>query len=337
MILAIRHKMTGLTAAALGCAALLGAPALAQEFPDQPITMVVPAGTGGSNDRAARLISGFLSEELGQPITVINRPGGGNLLGHLYFQQQPADGYTILRTTAIPYMTVNMLVQGAEFDITDFTPINLGDIDTSVIAVAEDSEFATIDDLLAEIRANPGTVSIGVQPTSADMINFLIFLEALGLSEDDVRVVTFDSGGPVRNGIAGAQFDAGVIGERGLRPMAEQVNTLMVFAAEPLDVWDAPAVREVTAAEGVAEYPNILSGSVRGYFVHGNLEEEHPERYQRLVDAFKAVSENEEAIAAHNEQQITIDWYGPEESTEIMLREHENLTNPEYLNVLKPE
>lgn len=337
MIRDIRKKMTGLTAAALGCAALLSAPAIAQEFPDKPITMVVPAGTGGSNDRAARLISGFLSEELGQPISVINRPGGGNLLGHIYFQQQPADGYTILRTTAIPYMTVNMLVQGADFDITDFKPINLGDIDTSVIAVSEDSDFETIDDLLAEIRANPGTVSIGVQPTSADMINFLIFLDALGLTQDDVRVVTFDSGGPVRNGIAGAQFDAGVIGERGLRRMADQVNTLMVFAAEPLDVWDAPAVRTVTEAEGVAEYPSILSGSVRGYFVHGSLQEDHPERYQRLVDAFQAVTENEEAIAAHEEQQITIDWYGPELSTEIMLREHENLTNPEYLNVLKPE
>lgn len=337
MILAIWRNLTGLTAAALGCAAMIAGPTLAQDYPDQPITMVVPAGTGGSNDRAARLISGFLSEELGQPISVINRPGGGNLLGHIYFQQQPADGYTILRTTAIPYMTVNMLVQGAEFDITDFKPINLGDIDTSVIAVAEDSEFATIDELLAEIRNNPGTVSVGVQPTSADMINFRIFLEAVGLSEDDVRIVTFDSGGPVRNGIAGAQFDAGVIGERGLRPMAEQVNTLMVFAEEALDVWDAPAVRDVTAAEGVADYPNILSGSVRGYFVHGSLEKEYPARYQRLLEAFKAVSEDEDAIAAHNEQQITIDWYGPELSTEIMLREHENLTNPEYLNVLMPE
>lgn len=339
MTRAMSKRLSLLAAAALSgvLTAATATTSMAQAFPEKPLTMVVPAGTGGSNDRAARLMAGFLSEELGQPVTVINRPGGGNLLGHVYFQQQPVDGYTILRTTAVPYMTVNQLVQGADFVIEDFQPINLSDIDTSIIAVSAGSRFDTIEDLIAEIRANPGTVSVGVQPTSADMINMSIFLEAIGLSKDDVRIVTYDSGGPVRNGIAGEQFDVGVIGERGLRVMAEQIKPLMVFSDEPIDVWDAPAVREVTSAEGVAEYPNILSGSVRGYFVHASLATEYPDRYQRLVEAFSNISENEDAIAAHIEQKMTIDWFGPERSVEIVMREHQNLTNPEYLSVLKPE
>lgn len=311
--------------------------ASAQDFPSQPISIVVPAGTGGSNDRAARLMSGFLSEELGQPVTVVNRPGGGNLLGHVYFQQQPADGYTILRTTAVPYMTVNQLVQGADFEIEDFQPINLADIDTSVVAVPTGSRFESIDDVIAEIKDNPGTVSVGVQPTSADMINFSIFLEALGLSEDDVRIVTYDSGGPVRNGVAGEQFDIGVIGELGLRPLEDQVRTLMTFSEEAVAFWEAPTVLEVAEAQGVDEYSSILTGSVRGYFVHGSLQEEHPERFERLVEAFANISEDEEAMAAHAEQEMTLDWYGPERSTEIMLREHRNLENPEYLSILQPE
>lgn len=311
---------------------------IAQEaFPSKPVTIVVPAGTGGSNDRAARLISSYLSEELGQPVTVINRPGGGNLLGHVYFRQQPQDGYTILRTTAIPYMTVNQLVQGADFTIDDFAPINLTDIDTSIIATSDESRFASIDDLIAEIKENPGTVSVGVQPTSADMINFGLFLEALGLTEDDVRIVTYDSGGPVRTGIAGAQFDIGVIGERGLRRVAEEVRPLMVFTDERMDAWDAPTVLEVTEAAGVESYPNILSGSVRGYFVHPELKDAYPDRYATLLEAFEKISNDPEAIAAHEAQSLTIEWFGPERSHSFMMKAHENLAQPEFMNVLSPK
>ena len=328
-----------LTLAILGAAMAFSLPgqSMAESFPDKPLTIVVPAGTGGSNDRAARLVSKYLAEELGQPVTIVNRPGGGNLLGHVYFQQQPADGYTILRTTAIPYFTVNMLVQNAKFKISDFDPINLSDIDTSFIATKVGGKFKTIDDLLTEIKTNPGTVSVGVQPTSADMINFKIFLDALGLKIEDVRVVTYDSGGPVRNGIVGGQFDVGVIGERGLRKQADQVQPLMVFADEPLPVWDAPTVLEVTKKQGVAEYPNILSGSIRGYFVHGSLKEKFPERYKKLVAAFKAIYENPKAIEDHKKQRMTTDWYGPEKSEAFMLKNHENLSKPEYLSVLSPK
>lgn len=334
-----RRYFKPLSAALLGAALLMpsSGDVRAEDFPTKPLTIVVPAGTGGSNDRAARLMSKYLAEELGQPVTVINRPGGGNLLGHLYFQQQPVDGYTILRTTAMPYFTVNMLVQDAKFKLEDFAPVNLSDVDTSFIGAPKDSKFGSIYDVLEEIKKNPGTVSVGVQPTSADMINFKIFLAALGLKESDVRIVTYDSGGPIRNGIVGGQFDIGIIGELGLRTRAEQVKPLMIFADEPLKAWDAPTVVEVTKKEGVADYPHILSGSVRGYFVHGSLKEKFPDRYAKLVAAFKAIYANPEAIADLKKQKMTTDWYGPEKSETVLKKNHENLSQPEYLSVLKPK
>lgn len=326
------------TASAVAGAMLIGgmSTAIADDFPTRPITMVVAAGPGGSNDRAARVMSEFLAEEIGQPIEVVNRPGGGNLLGHEYLLQQPADGYAILRTTAIPYMTVNQLIQGASFVIEDFQPINLVDIDTSIVATAADSEFETIDELVDAIRSNPGDISMGVQPTSTDMINATLFLEAIGLSVDDVRVVTFDGGGAVRTGIAGDQFDFGVIGEARLRDMG--VNGLMTFSQEPMTgIWDAPAVVDVIDGYGVEEYPHILSGSIRGYFVHTELKQAYPERYARIVEAFENVSNNPAAIAAHEDQNLTIDWMGPEAGREMMLREHNSLARPEFLDIVQPD
>ena len=330
----IKHWAVGAAAAAM----LIGsvATAVADDFPSRPITMVVAAGPGGSNDRAARVMSEFLAEELGQPVNVVNRPGGGNLLGHEYLLQQPADGYSILRTTAIPYMTVNQLVQGASFVIEDFQPINLVDIDTSIIATAADSEFETIEDLVEAIRENPGDISMGVQPTSTDMINATLFLEAIGLSVDDVRVVTFDGGGAVRTGIAGNQFDFGVIGEARLRDMG--VNGLMTFSRQPMTgIWDAPAVLDVVESYGVTDYPHILSGSIRGYFVHTELKDAYPDRYARIVEAFENISNNPEAIAAHEDQNLTVDWMGPDAGREMMLAEHEALARPEFLSIVQPD
>lgn len=308
------------------------------DYPDRPLTMVVAAGPGGSNDRAARVMSTFLAEELGQPVNVVNRPGGGNLLGHEYLRQQDADGYTLLRTTAIPYMTINQELQGASFTIEDFQPLNLVDIDTSMIASSTQGDFETVDELVEAIRDNPGSVSMGVQPTSSDMINATLFLEAMGLSVDDVRVVTFDGGGDVRTGVAGNQFDFGVVGEAGLRQMASEVQPLMTFSREPMtDIWEAPHVLEVVEQHGVEDYPHVLSGSIRGYFVHYELMEEQPERYARLVEAFENISNNPEAIEAHHDQDLTIDWMGPEASREMMLQEHESLAQPEFLEIVQPD
>lgn len=326
------------TGAAMAAALMTGTitTAFADDYPSRPITMVVAAGPGGSNDRAARVMAEFLAEELGQPVNVVNRPGGGNLLGHEYLLQQPADGYSILRTTSIPYMTVNQLVQGASFVIEDFQPINLVDIDTSIIATAADGDYQTIDALIDAIRDNPGDISMGVQPTSTDMINATLFLEAVGLSIDDVRVVTFDGGGAVRTGIAGDQFDFGVIGEARLRDMG--VTGLMTFTLEPMTgIWDAPSVMQVLEARGVTDYPHVLSGSIRGYFVHTELKDAYPERYARIVEAFENISSNPEAIEAHVSQNLTIDWMGPDAGRAMMLREHASLARPEFLSIVQPD
>ena len=323
---AVVLSLTGLAAVA---------PDSALAFPDRPLTIVVPAGTGGTNDRAARLMANHLAEELGQPVQVVNRPGGGNLLGHVYFQQQPADGYTLVRTTAIPYMTINQIVQGADFVIEDFQPINITDIGTSILATSNDSPYETIFDLVEAIRENPGSISVGVQPTATDFINLTFFLEALGLTTDDVRVVTYDSGGPVRNGIIGGQFDVGAIGDQGMAPRQGEFRPLMSFAEERSPIWDAPTVLEVMEAEGVADYPRILSGSMQGYFLHTALMEAYPDRYERLVAAFEAISQKEAAIAEHEAQALGIEWLGPERSREMMLRAHAALDDPEILNQLE--
>ena len=332
--------MTGTTRRAVlatAIAALLApaGAAMAQSFPERPITIVVPASTGGANDRAARLIAGYLSEELGQPVTVINRPGGGNMLGHMFFRQQPADGYTLLRTTMVPFLTINQLVQGAEFDVSEFMPINITDQGTSLVGTSNDGRFQSMEEVVAALRAGDRTITVGVQPTATDFINLAIFLEALGFTTDDVRVVTYDSGGPLRNGIIGGQFDMGVVGDQGMTTLQGEFRPLMTFSFEPSEFWGVPSVVEVAAAAGVEGYSNILSGSIQGYLVHAELATEHPDRYEAIVAAFERVSTNPDVIAAHEAQGLGMGWIGPDASLQILTQQHGVISQPDVLRRLQ--
>ena len=313
--------------------------AYAQEWPSRPLTMVVPARAGGGNDRAARLMSRFLSEELGQPIKVINKPGGGNLLGHLHFLNQKDDGYTLLRTTTMPFLALNTILQGAKFKVSDFHPINLPEQGFSLIATSKDSPFKTIYDAIDAIRANPGKISVGLEPTDAAMFNFQQLLTGLGLSIDNVRIVTYDSGGPLRTGIMGAQFDIGVTGTQGSEHLISEWRPLLVFSPkkiEPWNGWGVPMIGEVANKLGFKS-DRVLGGSLQGYLVHETLKKKHPDRYKRLVEVFKKVSTDPKAIEAHKGAKLAISWVGPAKSKKIMMGQYEILLDPKVHNVFRPK
>ena len=102
-------------------------PAVAQNYPVRPITMIVPWGAGGGTDAVARIVASLLEKDLGQPVTVVNRTGGSGVVGHAAIASAPADGYTIgLATVEIGMMHWQGLTQltGASY-----TPIGLVNAD----------------------------------------------------------------------------------------------------------------------------------------------------------------------------------------------------------------
>ncbi|CAM3647398.1 tripartite tricarboxylate transporter substrate-binding protein [Halomonas casei] len=99
--LTMKSLLVGATATIAALAIAL--PAAAEDFPSRPLNMVVGFGTGGSADRLARIMSGPLSEEIGVPIQVTNRPGAGTQVASNYVLNVPDDGYTVYASTFAPY------------------------------------------------------------------------------------------------------------------------------------------------------------------------------------------------------------------------------------------
>lgn len=151
-----RRSFVARTAGVLAGLALVAAalPASAQNYPNRPITMVVPWGAGGGTDATGRIIASLLEKELGQPVTVVNRTGGSGVVGHSAIATAAPDGYTIgVATVEIGMMHWQGLT---ELTGASYTPLGLVNADPAGIQVRTDSPYKTVKDLLDAIKANPG-------------------------------------------------------------------------------------------------------------------------------------------------------------------------------------
>jgi tripartite-type tricarboxylate transporter receptor subunit TctC len=147
----------------LAPAALAAAAGLAQaaDYPEKPITIVVPYVPGGATDILARIVCNVVAADLQQTCLVENRPGAGTAIGNAFVSKSKPDGYTLLLSTnsftVVPALSKTVGYSGVDA----FTPLGfLGDT-PNVIVVRNDSPYRSAAQLLAGIRANPGKINFG--------------------------------------------------------------------------------------------------------------------------------------------------------------------------------
>lgn len=154
-----RHLLT--TALAALAAWATSGPAAAQAFPSRPIKIVVPYTPGGPTDIPARLVGQKLSELLGQPVIIDNRPGAGGNIGADAVAKAPADGYTLLLVTT--GHTINPAIYPKlAYDLTkDLVPISQLTSSPMVVTVNPGLGVNSIKDLIALAKAKPGALNFG--------------------------------------------------------------------------------------------------------------------------------------------------------------------------------
>jgi tripartite-type tricarboxylate transporter receptor subunit TctC len=141
--------------------ALAACSAAAQAYPAKPVRMVVPFAAGGVVDTTARLLAPRLSESLGQPLVIDDRPGAGGNIAADFVAKSAPDGYTVLITThghAISPSLYRKLPFDAE---RDFAPITQIASSFLVLVAAPKVPASSVTELLALARANPGRLNFG--------------------------------------------------------------------------------------------------------------------------------------------------------------------------------
>jgi len=147
---------------ALGAAACaLAAPAIAQEWrPSRPVRLVVPFAPGGQPDLVARALGEPLGQALGVPVVVENRPGAGGNIAADAVAKAPADGLTLLVGTNGPLAVSPALDRRLPYDpLRDFAPVTLVGTSPNLIAVHPSVGVATLQELVAKARAQPGALN----------------------------------------------------------------------------------------------------------------------------------------------------------------------------------
>ncbi|MCB4455780.1 Bug family tripartite tricarboxylate transporter substrate binding protein [Leisingera sp. McT4-56] len=146
--------------AAMALMGLAGA-AMAEDYPERPIMMMVSYGAGGATDFQARIVTMTAGNEdaLGMPIAIINKPGAGGRVGWNWFATQAdADGYT-LAAYNVPHFIAQSIKGGVQYSAESFEPIANWGADPAVFVVAADSPFNSMADVVAHAKENPGKLT----------------------------------------------------------------------------------------------------------------------------------------------------------------------------------
>ncbi|WP_454743910.1 Bug family tripartite tricarboxylate transporter substrate binding protein [Cupriavidus necator] len=155
------------TGIAVTAAIAVAASALAQSFPNRPITIVVPFAAGGAMDATARLTAEQLRGKLGQPVLVDNRTGTGGAVGTQSVQNAKADGYTLLFTNQGPNVIREILYPDTEYKTTtDFQAVSMLSVAPLILVVSKDSSIKSLADLVklgkqASSQLNYGSSGVG--------------------------------------------------------------------------------------------------------------------------------------------------------------------------------
>lgn len=151
----------------LGAAAALSIPVLARAaaaqgsaYPDRPIRMIVPFGAGTSTDIMTRLVTAQMSQDLGQPIVVENRPGAGGIVGSDAVAKSPPDGYTLCMGSIASHSVNVSLMPRMPYDVLrDFTPVSLVTNAPNLLVVGPQLPARNMQEFFAWARQQPGGAS----------------------------------------------------------------------------------------------------------------------------------------------------------------------------------
>jgi len=259
-----QHFLAGL-AALMTSVAL---PAAAADWPDGPVTMIVPWGAGGGTDATARMIGSILEEQIGVPVPVQNRTGGSGVIGHAGIADAAPDGQTIgVATLEIGTMHHLGLT---ELDYTGYTPLGLYNADPAAIFVQDKSDYATISDLLTALNAASDGEMKGSGSAQGGVNHLALagMLMAAGMPASRVTWVPSEGAAPGLQDLAagGVAVATASLPEAAALMEAGLIRPLAVFSNDRLDI--APDVPTFTEATG----HEFALGSWRGLVAPAGLD-----------------------------------------------------------------
>lgn len=241
-----------LLAAGLGLATLsFAGTAAAQAFPSKPLRIVVPFAAGGAGDLTARIIGAELSQSLGQPVTIENKPGAGGVVAASTVARADPDGHSLFLMSNGTAVTASLYNNLPYDTLKDLAPVStLGTFDLAVLVPA-DSPFKTLGDLVAFAKANPNKLNIGsINIGSTQNLAAELFKSTADI---DAQIVPFKGTPELVGALRGKQVDVGV---EILGPALTQIKA---------GAFRALAVTGKKRSSALPDVPTAVEAGVKGF------------------------------------------------------------------------
>ena len=204
-------------------------------WPAKPIKFVVPFAPGGVSDGVARLMAQHLGDRLGQAVVVDNKPGVSGILGTQVVARSPADGYTLMGGTITTHAVNPFFTKTLGYDpIKDFVPLSLIGMVSNVLVVPADSRFSTVQQIIAELKAKPDSLTYGT--AGAGTSQHLSGQLFQGITGTRMRQIIYKGGSQAMVDLVGGQIDMVFETVAAAKPMMDgkRVKVLGVTAKAPL-------------------------------------------------------------------------------------------------------
>ncbi len=237
---------------AIGLAlALYAGFASAQAWPAKPIRLIIGFPPGGGADAVARPIAEALSRQLGQPVIVDNRPGGGSTIAAAAVASAAPDGYTLFMHNASLYGSLQALFKDFKFGGKDYTPVTRWTSAPLLVVVSNELGVNNISELVARAKAQPGKLNYASSGVGGGThLPGLLFVRQAGI---DMTHVPYKGGAPALQGV--------VTGE-----------TQLTFATPPsaLPLARAGRLKAIAVTSGqrsplFPDLPTVAESGVSGY------------------------------------------------------------------------
>jgi len=263
--------------------ALSAAHACAQDFPTRPVTLVVPFSPGGQADMMARLVQPVLSQKLGVPVVVENRPGAGGMVGTGAVYRSAPDGHTIMFCSDAVMVVAPLLNSDPGYVPDEMTPLTIFSESVMTLYVKPDSPVKSVADMIAYSKANPGKLSFGTSGTALQIVGELI--NQRGGAR--MKHIPYPGAGQVITDVMGGHVGMGISALPGIVPYlkSDSLRVVAVTSAQR-----APSLPDVeTVAETVE---GVISEPWTGFFAPGGVP-------QPVVDKLNAA-----LVAAFNDPTV---------------------------------
>jgi tripartite-type tricarboxylate transporter receptor subunit TctC len=295
--------------AAVALTALGVAPAQAA-YPERPITMIVPWGAGGGTDATARILASLMEGRLGVPVNVVNRTGGSGVVGHSAIATAAPDGYTL---GTITVEIVMMHWQGlTDLTYEDYTPIAQYNIDPAGLQVRSDAPWDTAQELLDDIRENPGQYrSSGTGQGGIWHLALAGMLQAAGIDPNAAPWVPSEGAAPGLQDLVAGGVDIVPCSVPEAQALLEagRVKSLAVMSEERNPAFpEVPTLKEATGLDWT-------TGAWRGVAGPQGMPQEVVDT---LVPVLREIYDSQEFIDFMGQRGFGRVWREPDEFREFM-------------------